>query len=53
MIGPVSAAQRYEDCKRKCEECKIGASNAAGEGSVTFIYQDPLENISPKVRAER
>ena len=50
LSSAVRTARRYEDCLRKCEKCEVGASNANDSNSVTFINNDPLENIPPEAR---
>lgn len=43
-------ATSYETCLRRCEPCRIGASNASGKHSATFIYAEPLLNIPEESR---
>lgn len=40
---PSKRAFSYEDCIRRCEICKVGASNASK--SPTFIYKNLFDNI--------
>jgi len=42
--GEIPTANRFEDCRRRCETCGVGASNAS-RPPVTYIYRDPLSNI--------
>jgi hypothetical protein len=42
-------ANRFEDCLRRCEACRIGASNSATPDTVTYICEDPLKNIPAEV----
>lgn len=50
LDGPPPRAKSYEDCLRKCDQCGIGASNAANSEKVTYIYQHPLDNIPVEAR---
>lgn len=50
FLGRAPTATRFEDCLRRCESCRVGASNAADPGSVTFIHDDPLRNIPVESR---
>lgn len=34
----VPRAEKYEQCLRKCEKCRIGATNAKNPAKVKFIY---------------
>jgi hypothetical protein len=43
-------AKSFDDCLRRCEHCRIGASNTADSHSVTYIFRDPLDNIPPESR---
>ena len=45
FFGRAPTATRFEDCLRRCEPCRVGASNAADPNSVTYIHDDPLRNI--------
>jgi hypothetical protein len=38
-------ATNYATCIRRCEPCRIGASNALGNGPVKYIRAEPLSNI--------
>jgi len=40
----------FEECRRRCVECNIGASNAIDPASVTYIYADPIESIPQESR---
>ena len=42
---PRLTATSFENCVRRCKSCGIGASNALGSQSVTYIHRDPLTNI--------
>jgi hypothetical protein len=46
--GAVPVARRFEDCLRRCEACRIGASNTINRP--TYIYRVPLENIPVESR---
>jgi hypothetical protein len=50
LVSSVRAARRYDDCLRKCEKCEVGASNVERTNSVTFIHEDPLQNIPAESR---
>jgi hypothetical protein len=43
-IGTIPTATSFEDCLRRCERHNIGASNTQN-GTATYIYRDPLQNI--------
>ena len=42
---PRLTATSFETCARRCKDCGIGASNALGSQSVTYIHRDPLTTI--------
>jgi hypothetical protein len=42
-IGPAKAkeippANKYEDCLRRCEKCRIGATNAKNPAKTKFLH---------------
>lgn len=50
-LGPVKArniplAEKFEDCLRRCERCRIGATNAKNPAKVKFI-QGPKPPEAP------
>ena len=47
---PRLTATSFENCVRRCKSCGIGASNALGSQSVTYIHRDPLTNIPEQSR---
>lgn len=36
----IPLAEKYEDCLRRCEKCRIGATNAKNPAKVKFIHAD-------------
>lgn len=52
-MGPVKAkevppANKYEDCLRRCEKCRIGATNAKNPAKVKYIRDgQPVEPAEP------
>jgi hypothetical protein len=44
-IGQIPTATSFESCIRRCERCRVGASNTSNRKAVTYIYSDPLQNI--------
>ncbi len=51
-MGPVSAreippANKFEECLRRCERCKIGASNAKNPAKVKFIHAEQPQEPTP------
>ncbi|OGR76769.1 MAG: hypothetical protein A2X32_01415 [Elusimicrobia bacterium GWC2_64_44] len=54
-LGPVKArniplAEKFEDCLRRCERCRIGATNAKNPAKVRFIQgEKPPEAPKPEV----
>lgn len=43
----VPPAEKYEDCLRRCNKCRIGASNAKNPAKVKFLHGDPLPPEPP------
>ena len=43
----VPPAEKFEDCLRRCNKCRIGASNAKNPAKVRFIEGDPLPEPPP------
>lgn len=54
-LGPVKSriiplAEKFEDCLRRCERCRIGASNAKNPAKVRFIKAggaQPAQEAAP------
>ncbi len=44
----VPPAEKYEDCLRHCNKCRIGASNAKNPAKVKFIQGEPLPPAPPQ-----
>ncbi|MCM2266473.1 MAG: hypothetical protein NDI60_01715 [Elusimicrobiales bacterium] len=51
-IGPAKAkeippANTYEDCLRRCEKCRIGATNAKNPAKTKFIHGTKPQEPQP------
>jgi hypothetical protein len=44
------AAVLFTDCLRRCDNCRVGLSNARTAGSETVIYEDAGRNVPKEVR---
>ncbi len=45
----VPPAEKYEDCLRRCNKCRVGASNAKNPAKVKFFYGEPRpEKTAPQ-----
>jgi len=45
--GEIPPAEKFEDCLRRCNKCKIGASNAKNPAKVKFIHANPPGDTQP------
>ena len=43
----IPLAEKYEDCLRRCEKCRIGATNAKNPAKVKFIHADAAPQPEP------
>ena len=43
----IPLAEKYEDCLRRCEKCRIGATNAKNPAKVRFIYAGQPQQPAP------
>lgn len=43
----VPPAEKFEDCLRRCNKCRIGASNAKNPAKVKYHQGDPLPPETP------
>lgn len=49
----IPLAEKYEDCLRRCEKCRIGATNAKNPAKVRFIHgAKPAAPEAPPPAAE-
>lgn len=52
-MGPVTAnvippAETFEDCLRRCNKCRIGATNAKNPAKVRFIQGVHPQDLPPQ-----
>jgi len=49
-VNEVPKANRFEDCLRRCPDCRIGATNAKNPAKVKYIHADALPPDVPPVK---
>jgi hypothetical protein len=46
-VHSIPPAVTYDDCLRRCPECKIGATNAKNPAKIKYIQADKPQDTNP------